>query len=302
MTYSRAACSGYLVADRCPMCGRRGDTMRHRIWRCRHPDVVAARDAVAPQWLQREQDRRAEDDSFWVTGWIPHPADTWPAPADVPTAIVTYGESEEGDPPACEDDRAGLAGHLYGDGSCTTHVYKELRRAGTSVIQRTPGSTVIKRIRCPVAAPLPQTPQAAEFMVVALVQQMAAQGRTIDLALDCLNVVRDLNSPFSVAAGARRMQAGISRLALTDGNWKRQVTVRKVKAHVDPAKAPTEDARQDAIGNNWADREAKAAAAMHPQPSPALVGELEAALKRAKIVVQTIAKVTQIFPPSPRNA
>ncbi len=48
MTYSRAARAGYIVQDCCPLCGQRGDTIRHRIWLCTHPDAVAARDAVAP--------------------------------------------------------------------------------------------------------------------------------------------------------------------------------------------------------------------------------------------------------------
>ncbi len=186
--------------------------MRHRIWRCRHPDAVAARDAVAPRWLQEEQSRRPESDSFWTTGWLPHPADIWPAPASEPNAVIIYGESEEGDEPANEEVREGLRGVLYGDGSCTTHVFTELRRAGTSVVQRAPGGSVTKRIRCPVNAPLPQTPQAAEYMVIGIVQQLAARGHCIDLAVDCLNVVRDMHAPFAIAAiaraGSRRASAG----------------------------------------------------------------------------------------------
>ncbi len=34
MTHSRAVAEGYLVDDRCPLCGACGDTILHRIWRC----------------------------------------------------------------------------------------------------------------------------------------------------------------------------------------------------------------------------------------------------------------------------
>ncbi len=115
-------------------------------------------------------------------------------------------------------------------------------------------------------------------MVAALVQQLANKGSDIDLAVDCLNVVRDLNAPFSVAASAKRVQAGINRTTLADTNWPKHVSVHKVKAHVNPAAAEEGRPREDARGNQWADEEAKAAAAMHPQPSPAMVSELDATL------------------------
>ncbi len=40
---------------------------------------------------------------------------------------------------------------------------------------------------------------------------------------------------------------------------------------------------------------------MHPQPTPSQVTDLEAALKRSRLVVRTIAKVTQAFPPMPAD-
>ncbi len=40
---------------------------------------------------------------------------------------------------------------------------------------------------------------------------------------------------------------------------------------------------------------------MHPEPTPAMITDLEAALRRVKLVVRTIAKVTQVFPSLPRD-
>ncbi len=301
MTFSRAYAEGYLVEDRCPLCGQLGDTVRHRIWKCCHPDAVRARNATAPQWLQQEQERREACDSFWITGWLPHPADTWPAPAASPDAQIIYGEAADGEEPSDDEVRNGICGTIYGDGSCTTHVYPELRRAATSIVQRQPGGNVVKRILCPVATPLPQTPQSAEYMVVALVQQLAQKGRHVDLAVDCLNVVRDSNLPFRTAVSAKRVHAGIMRSARLDDNWNRHITVRKVKAHANPEQAANERDRQDAIGNDWADKNAKAALLLHPRPSPVDEAMLEAAIKRARLVVRTIAAVTQVFPPLPKE-
>jgi hypothetical protein len=134
-----------------------------------------------------------------------------------------------------------------------------------------------------------------------MVQQLAEPQHRIDLASDCQNVVKDCALPFRVAAGAKRMYAGITREVRLDDNWKGYVTARKVKAHVSPEHAETESLRQDAIGNNWADLEAKRAVALHPAPSPSAITDLEAMLKRSKLVVRTIAAVTQAFPPLPKE-
>ncbi len=301
MTFQRAARLGYLVEDRCPLCGAAGDSIRHRIWRCTHPDAVAARCSVAPAWLQREEAAAADSASFWTTGWFPHPADTWPRPAAAPTPIVTYGELPQGDPSSLDTPWNGMHGLLYVDGSCTTGVFAELRRAGAAVVQRAHGETVVARVRYPLPAPFPQTPQAAEYVALGLSQQLLRAGCTADVASDCLNVVRDATGPYQRAVHARRMHAAIVRAVRSDLNWARNATVRKVKAHAIPGSLPQGGAREDAVGNDWADREAKAAVDLHPKPSPEMEAELEAMLRRAWLVVRTIAKVTQAFPPMPKE-
>ncbi len=112
MTYHRAAMSGYLVVDACPLCGARGDTMQHRIWRCTHPAAVAARNAVAPQWLQQEESRRPANESFWVSGFICHPGDVWPTPAANPQAHCQFGTS--GDRAPGDDDGTHTSPKLKG--------------------------------------------------------------------------------------------------------------------------------------------------------------------------------------------
>ncbi len=303
MTYSRAARNGYLVHDTCPLCGQRGDTVRHRIWHCQHPAAVAARNAVAPAWLREEEERRDATDSFWEHGFIPHPADEWPKPASDPVAHVQYGQG--GLPRPSDGDgtheHPAICGRVFGDGSCSTNVFPELRRAGTALIQTRDDGARGWVLQCPVPAPLPQTPQAAEYAVLALANRFAHPTAATDIASDCANVVRAYNGPAREAVAHRRPYGGIMREVLGDEAWRRRTTVRKVKAHLNPDAVADPTERRDAEDNGAVDVAAKEAVTMHPQPTPSQVTDLEAALKRSRLVVRTIAKVTQVFPPMPAD-
>jgi hypothetical protein len=161
MTYSRAAKAGYIVQDCCPLCGQRGDTLRHRIWFCPHPDAVAARDAVAPAWLQAEARRSPDTDTFWTNGFLPHPGDTWPGPTSAPQAMVQFGGDDDDERPAHHEgthEAPRLCGRLSGDGSCTAHVFPELRRAAMAIVQRRADGSRGWTIQCTVPPPVPQTP------------------------------------------------------------------------------------------------------------------------------------------------
>ncbi len=303
MTYARAKQEGYMVEDACPLCGARGDTLRHRIWCCQHPEAVAARCSAAPRWVRQEAERRSADDTFWTNALIPHPADVWPAPAAQPQAVTQFGGGT-GVRPEEEDgthDRPRLRGRVFGDGSCTTHLFPELRRAATSICQRLENGGKGWTIQCPVPRPLPQTPQAAEHIVLALAQRFAHPADSADIASDCAGVVKAFNGPPRDAVGPKRVYAGLMREAIGDTAWRRRTSVRKVKAHVSPDATTSASDRADAEDNNWADELAKEAVDLHPQPPPALETELAAAIKRAKHVVRTIAKVIQVFPPMPRE-
>ncbi len=304
MTHSRAVAEGYLISDYCPLCGLPGDTIGHRIWRCRHHAVVQAREAAAPSWFLREADRAAdvERSTFWSTGFIPHPVDTWPAPAATADMIYEWVEADG----MTDGDRSGtgdplLSGSLYVDGSCSTHVFPELRRAATSVVQWAHDRQGGWRMQLPVPSPLPQSPQAAEYSAMVLVRRYAHPARSSSVASDCSNVVRDLNLPPRAALDGRKMYAGMMREVVTDDDWAKRTLVRKVPAHVNPTSLPPGQARADAIGNDAADKLAKDAVSLHPAPTPAMRQELEALLTRARIVVRTIAAVTQCFPPMARE-
>ncbi len=304
MTNSRAAASGYIVEDVCPLCGERGDTILHRTWRCQHRDVCAARDAVVPRWL-RDEFARADDvenNVFWTTGLIPHPAEEWPQPASSANMVYEWiGEAGPGLEDRAGDGQPRLQGSLYVDGSCTTNVFHELRRAATSVVQWSSARPEGWTLQMPVPSPLPQTPQAAEYCTMVLVRRFAHASRSMSVASDCLNVVRDMNMAPRLALASRRAYAGLIKEALTDEGWRRRCEVRKVPAHVDPSTLPAGSGRDDAVGNGRADVLAKEAVKAHPAPSPAQVQDLEATLKRAKYVVRAVAMTTQCFPPMPQE-
>ncbi len=303
MTFSRAARGGYLVRDLCPLCKQAGDTVRHRVWHCMHPDAVAAREEVAPLWLRKEAERRDASDSFWIHGLIPHPAEEWPAPASTPVAQCQYGDDGRTAPAADAGTHTmpRLCGDLAGDGSCSTHVFPELRRAGTAIVQRRNDGSRGWTLQCPVPPPLPQTPQAAEFAVLALAAQFQHPTARTTIISDCANVVESYNGPAARAVGPKRAYAGVMREALADTSWQRRTVVRKVKAHVDPSTLADPAERIDAEENAAADVAAKEAALLHPQPSPAQVEDLNASLKRSRLIVRTVARVIQAFPPMPKE-
>ncbi len=304
MTCSKARKLGYDIPDQCPLCGHAGDTQFHRIWKCRHPDAVKAREEAAPSWLLKEVERLVDADKqiFWTTAFFPHPADIWPKPAVEANAVVEWcGADGPGDDDRDGDGRPQVQGQLYIDGSCSTGVFPDLRRASSSIIQWSADEPRGWRMALPVPSPLPQTPQAAEYVALAVVKQYVKRTARADVASDCANVVADANSSAGRALAYKKVYAGIMKEIVSDPSWCRLVTVRKVPAHLSPSALPEGRSRDDAVGNNQADELAKEGRNLHDQPSPAMVTELDAQLKRAKAIIRVIAKVTQCFPPQPKG-
>ncbi len=123
----------------------------------------------------------------------------------------------------------------------------------------------------PVARPLPQTPQAAEYVALATVKQFARPLTPVDVASDCANVVADANAGPVRALAPRKVYAGVVKEIIADTSWAKHAVVRKVPAHQTPSAVPAGRPREDAVGNNLADALAKEAGKMHGQPSPAMV-------------------------------
>ncbi len=304
MTRDRASRCGYLISNLCAKCGKAPDTHFHRVWKCQDPEAVAAREAAAPEWLRQEAERLggSANKTMWETGLIPHPGDRWPRPSEALDAH--YEWCGEGEPTPADRGRDGapqVHGKLYIDGSCTTHVFPELRRAASAVVQWSYETQAGWRVLYPVPREVPQTPQAAEYYALGLTRLAAAKGMQVDVASDCANVVADAGAGRRRAIRAGKMYAAINRENQADVQWTRNAVVRKVPAHVKPENAEEGTAREDAIGNGLADAAAKEARELHPKPPPALETQLAAQLKRARYIVRTIAAVTQVFSPVPRD-
>ncbi len=339
MTYEKAARNGYLVANRCPLCGCHGDSIHHRVWACLHPDVVAAREAAAPWWLIEEARRAGPSSWLYCRGVIPHPGDVWPRPTGEASMFVYPGGHEMGDgglgkrtadslrerPPTwaleegqtrttfCaaaareQSDASGtplrqgaihLAGQLYVDGSCTTNIFPELCRAAAAVVVRPLGSEVEARMLIPVWRQLPQTPQAAEYVGLAVPFQHLS-GHAV-VASDCANAVRDFRRPFTAAMRPNRVYAGVVKDSWAQPGRSR-AAVTKVKAHRTWGHLEAGEERCNAIGNDEADVAAKVALQLHEPPPPAEASQLDADCKRANIIIKTIAATMAAFPPMPRE-
>ncbi len=216
MTYSRAEAGGYLVENRCPLCGMRGDDLRHRIWECQHPEVVAARAAAAPAWLREEVGRRPRTQTRWCNGFIPHPGDVWPRPAAEATPVAKF--DGDGERPMGDDGIPILGNKIYVDGSCTSHVVSEIKRAATSIVSVDCHGGTVWRVLMPVPAPMPQTSQSAEFVALPLVKAYltTSSDDKWDVASDCLNVVRACNEAALRAIDGARKYAGVMKPIMSE--------------------------------------------------------------------------------------
>ena len=79
---------------------------------------------------------------------------------------------EDGDGHPLPPESRALQGHLFVDGACYPAIFKSAWRAGWAVVMVDSGGQVLKVIRGPVWAHLPQTAPAAEWTAWAVVHQM----------------------------------------------------------------------------------------------------------------------------------
>ncbi len=342
MTCSKACQSGYLVDDVCAKCGKRGDTVFHRVWTCEDAEVAAARNRVAPAWLQEEAKRRGPKDALFTKGLFPNPADSWPRPNrdaelhmyaadDEEMRSVVPGDADAGtyeklakdmDEWRPDEDRLTtefvaravadtmegrtfndhskikLGGRLYIDGSCTQHVFHELRRAAAGLVVRQPQRAVEARYLLPVWSPLPQSPQTAEYIAAIAPLQCIASAAV--LVSDCQNVVSDFGRGAVAMMTAKRKYAGLLKhiWAIKERG---SIEICKTKAHRAVGSLEPGLDREDAIGNAAADRAAKEAVRLHPRPSPAQEQELESNCKRASLIIRTIGATLSTFQPMPKE-
>ncbi len=266
MTRSRAVAGGYDVPDVCPLCGCRGDTLRHRMYEC--SKTAEAAEAVAPNWFLAEARRADPTDPFWETGVFPHPADLAPLPSAGITVAWDSGPDEmQGvigeSPSSCGGKDVGFGGYIYMDGSALPHVIKDLSRAGSAVLMTDGSGNVLRRGLVAVPNHLPQTSQVSEGLALAVT--VRALTRRALVSGDCKAVVDAANAPCAKMLAARRKHGGLLMDVLRDPERRRLAgDTRWVKAHRKCAEDASEETRRDIKGNDAADAAASEPRKMHP--------------------------------------
>jgi hypothetical protein len=282
-TRKRLKDSGYEIESTlCELCGLEEDTIHHRLYMCKYDKVVEARKAVTDKKFKCEDGvwrhvamqvfEKAVidgvDDPLFIHAVCPHPADIFPSPLESsgaqffrlkqPCPLPT---DANGDPCMAVDGK--LYNNLFADGSCSKTGFRSLDRASWGVVEVDEDGKAIAGWMGVVPSDMLQTSQAGEYMAAAYAAQVA-MGETV-LHDDCSNVVRDLLRDTHLLNNESRAYAAPA-MKVADWDHYGQMEVIKVKAHVSFQGLEGEDLFR-AVGNDAADKFAKAATKIHPQPS-----------------------------------
>ncbi len=303
MTQSRAVQLGYVTEDVCPLCGRCGDTIFHRVYECEatREDV----EGVAPRWLLEEARRSGRSSSFYTSGIFPHPADIYPLPSSEQSIFVRAGDKydgdEHGDGVMYGDKGLGaMSGSIFVDGSASTSPIRGIARAGCTATEVDAEGNMVREVNMLIPAAVAQTAQAAEHGGILLaIGQLQAEA---DIFTDCLGAQKAYAQDPVRAADARRKHGAAVLAASADPQKRKRIrSIQWVKAHRDVRNAT--DARDAWLirGNAIADDAAKRAAAAHPQPSAEAKAELEFYCTRFPHVAKAIGAALVKFPPANGN-
>ncbi len=287
LTRGEAARAGYAIDDVCELCGEAGDHVFHRTYKCKGTEKLVR--AAVPKWFWDEAQRASPSDLFWSTAAMPHPADMVPMPRADYQAWAFDADGERCDVPH-------MCGHTFIDGSCSTSVFRGLQRAAFALVQLSDDATPIRTLSTPVWNTLPQTSQAAEHAAYAAVPQILV-GDTVAYG-DCKGVL-DLaaREPSARFSGKKRYSGIMLSMCRYPEGLKRIIRSVKVKAHrcINGIADPRE--RWMAIGNDLADKAAKAARGRHPQPSQEVAAQIAFWERRAPLVVRAVAIAMAEFSP-----
>ncbi len=295
-TNQRAHEADARVCKLCRLCGKAPDTLHHRMWWCEATEED--RKAHATEELVREARAAGPTARFFTSGVIPHPGDVWPKVTDDVIMHTVRPGGGEGDK---------VSGHVFIDGSCTTNPIKELRRASMGIVMTDDNADPLAVIQVPLWRGLPQTPQAAEYTVYALVT-LLLEGPTI-LYGDCQNVVDQAEAIGRQAAAEKRGRRGstsldpklryaaVLRSTLKRPEQRAMITAfHKVKAHRDWKEIEDASEKFTAKGNAHADEAAKEGLRLHDQPGREQELLLEAELGKARQIVKLLTHALKKWP------
>ena len=264
-TKTRARESGYEFDDvMCTLCGKQEDTIHHRLWRCDHPPVKAARERAATPAVIAAAVAAGPSSALFNRGLFPHPETDWPDAAEGTChQFRQHGLVDE----ACDDFT--MQGDVFVDGSCDQHPIKDLRRAGWGGATLGADGKVNREVRGCVPRCYPQSSQAGEYVALPAVGRRLTGPSTI--ASDCANVVRDWNAPAEIDNPNHRKAYSVIITGSKGEEGCPFITeVRWVKAHQSVAGAKLrggEAGATEARSNDAADKAANGGRLRHEQPS-----------------------------------
>ena len=298
-TKTRLKEAGYEVDDVCELCGQPCDDLRHRLYICKHPDVVEAR----RQALKGRMGPFIHD-ALGATEWDPlytraafrHPGDFWPRPSQWYEATLVNAQGEICDMEALEGNTDGCM--ACWDGSCTRLAVPELNRAAWAVSFVDAATAEVRfSLSSPLFGTLPQTPQAAEFAGYAAARSVVPGG--MPMIGDCANVVKAANMSRAGQLNPRRMYAGVLRYVEVHAQA-RSTPVEWVKAHQGNVQLEGA-ALVSKTANDKADADAKSALSKHTAPTLEQVDEAKILEDNALMVCKLADAVLRIWPPNPRS-
>ncbi len=290
-TATRARELGYDTDGLCTLCKAAPDTIRHRTYDC--PCTREAVMSAVPRWFWDEATRSGAREAFWTTAIMPHPGDVAPPPREDAYCEVEYHDDqlEKG---TNSQERIGLVGKVYVDGSARPSPIRGLARAAGSLVMTDVNGEPRKTIQAVVPRHLPQTSQAAEHYVMALAYE-GARG-AVEAIGDCYNVVRGFAAAPAKALSPARKYAGIILSSFRDPVRRRMVELRWTKAHRAATGAEDPGEIADIKGNDAADRAAKQALALHPPLGQELQATVDFYAARAPHVVAAVTTAMAAFP------
>ena len=180
-TRKRAQQAGYTVEDtRCELCGAHGDTTHGRVWKCEHPPVKVAREAVSSRSIIKAALQADPDSALYNRGFFAHPTDDNPQAADDTVGHFAMGRLAGS---ATSKKRDGLSLK----GSCDQHMITDLRRAGWGAVAVGDEGNVMSVARGVIPADTIQSSQSGEYGALAGFAFIAI--RVSQIFNDCANVV-----------------------------------------------------------------------------------------------------------------
>ena len=234
------------VDIKCPHCGQ-PDTHTHQQLDCPKFHAIRQRHPQAVSYLTRNPQKL----------WLPLPH-TFPDITILRQLLAHRGADTGHTPIRLHDDTL----YFYTDGSADTPTHPETRRAAWSLIQFCPDPSSTPYITIKIQhVQGQQTIARAELAAITWITQHVRQQswpHKITITTDsqyAINAVGQVSQPNPSLQWHRLANADLLQTLVTCWDPER-FSLRKVRSHQDPQTLPPGPARDDVIGNSWADHAA----------------------------------------------